>query len=241
MKNEKYNGWRNYETWVTALWLDNDQASQEYWRAETQSVYDAAHEATQVRQAIWTVEQARRIQLADRLKDVIEQESPVMGASLYADLMGAAIAEIDFQEIAEHYLDELEQERPEQNSEDSENPVIHSYTRTEALADGVLKDVTATAQEAGIKHPTALTAAVWAQCVTVPPEVSWNDEAGRLWDVLSVLRQAITADCHSNRVEFQVTVQTSELHRETRDLYALCHPADDGRTPVITVMMQGED
>ena len=38
--------------------------------------------------------------------------------------------------------------------------LIHSYTRAEAIADGVLIDVSATAREAGFKYPVALTAAV---------------------------------------------------------------------------------
>ena len=25
MKSEKYNGWKNYETWNVALWLNNDE------------------------------------------------------------------------------------------------------------------------------------------------------------------------------------------------------------------------
>jgi hypothetical protein len=37
--------------------------------------------------------------------------------------------------------------------------LIHSYSRRQAIADGVLIDVTPTAREAGIKFPVALTAA----------------------------------------------------------------------------------
>jgi hypothetical protein len=68
---------------------------------------------------------------------------------------------------------------------------IHRYTRANALRDGVLIDVTPTALEAGIRYPVALTAAAWAECVAVPPGVECQDEAGRLWDVLTLLRCAI--------------------------------------------------
>ena len=40
--------------------------------------------------------------------------------------------------------------------------LIHRYTRAEAIADGVLVDVSALAKEAGFKYPMALTATVYA-------------------------------------------------------------------------------
>jgi hypothetical protein len=61
--------------------------------------------------------------------------------------------------------------------------LIHSYSRAQAIEDGVLIDVSATAREAGIRWPVALTRAAWERCVSVPPGVACQDEAGRLWDV----------------------------------------------------------
>ena len=46
--------------------------------------------------------------------------------------------------------------------------IIDSYTRKQAIADGVLIDVTETASEAGFRIPVALTRAVWADYVAVP-------------------------------------------------------------------------
>ena len=40
-------------------------------------------------------------------------------------------------------------------------PVVYSYTRAQAVADGVQVEVTKTAQEAGIKFPMFLTRAVY--------------------------------------------------------------------------------
>ena len=63
-------------------------------------------------------------------------------------------------------------------------PVIYSYTRAQAVADGVQVEVTKTAQEAGIKFPVFLTRTVFDSFVTVPEGVTGQDEAGRLWDII---------------------------------------------------------
>src|ERR1035438_9146135 len=83
-------------------------------------------------------------------------------------------------------------------------PVIYSYTRAQAVADGVQVDVTKTAQEAGIKFPVFLTRTVFEACVAVPPDVAGQDEAGRLWDVVWMLRFAILrSHGHTDRLDRQ--------------------------------------
>src|SRR5580700_11464334 len=77
---------------------------------------------------------------------------------------------------------------------DHANPfgeVIYAYTRAQAVADGFQVEVTKTAQEAGIKFPVFITRTAFDAYVTVPPNVTGQDEAGRLWDVLWMLRFAI--------------------------------------------------
>jgi hypothetical protein len=59
-----------------------------------------------------------------------------------------------------------------------EADLIYRYSRADALRDGVLIDVSETAQEADIRWPVALTRAVWERCVSVPPGVACQDEAG---------------------------------------------------------------
>jgi hypothetical protein len=71
-------------------------------------------------------------------------------------------------------------------------PVIHSYTRAQALADGVLVDAGPMAREAGFHFPVALTRAVWDRYI-VPDERArqfGQSEAGRLWDTLWMGRLA---------------------------------------------------
>ena len=63
-------------------------------------------------------------------------------------------------------------------------PIIYAYTRAQALADGVQVDVTTTAQEAGIRFPVFITRTAFDAYVTVPPNVTGQDEAGRLWDII---------------------------------------------------------
>jgi hypothetical protein len=52
-------------------------------------------------------------------------------------------------------------------------------------------EVTKTAHEAGIQFPVFITRGVFELCVAVPPGVSCQDESGRLWDVVWMLRFAI--------------------------------------------------
>src|SRR5262249_50067177 len=123
-----------------------------------------------------------------------------------------------------------------------EADLIHRYTRADAIRDGVLIDVSTIAREAGFKYPVALTAAVWAQCVAVPPGVAYQDEAGRLWDVLWMLHFAIRGSNGGPEIRFGVHVRndnpegTPPLVR----LKALCGPGDQGE-PVVTVMLPDED
>ena len=119
--------------------------------------------------------------------------------------------------------------------------LIHSYSRAEALADGVLIDVSGTAREAGLRYPVALTAAAWQRCVAVPPGVACQDEAGRLWDVLWMLRWAIARGSSGPEVRFAVHVRNDNRERTPPlvRLTALCGADDDG-APCLTVMLPEE-
>jgi hypothetical protein len=118
--------------------------------------------------------------------------------------------------------------------------LIHRYTRADAIADGVLIDVSATAKEAGFKYPVALTAAAWVKCVAVPSSVLCQDEAGRLWDV-TMLRLAVRGQ-GAAEVRFGVHVRNDNRERTPPlvNLKAVCGPGDQCE-PVITVMLPEED
>src|SRR5512135_1810692 len=121
--------------------------------------------------------------------------------------------------------------------------VIFSYPRARAIEDGVLVDVSKLAEEAGFRFPVAVTAGVWAACVAVPPGVDGQDETGRLWDVLTMLRFAIQRELVAGgRVDFALHVRNDNREGDPPlvRLYALCGPGDDAE-PVITVLLPHED
>ncbi len=122
-------------------------------------------------------------------------------------------------------------------------PVVYAYTRAQAVADGVQVEVTKTAQEAGIKFPMFLTRAVFDAYVAVPPNVTGQDEAGRLWDVVWMTRFAILrARPGVDRIPVALYVRNDNRAAKLVKLIATCGPLDlDDPQPAITVMMPDED
>lgn len=120
-------------------------------------------------------------------------------------------------------------------------PAIDTYSRADALADGVLIDVSATAREAGIIYPVALTSMVHETCVALTDAArdAGCDEEGRLWDVLTMFRSAAKRS-GGREVRFTVAVVQDAEEPTDVDLYAVVGPGDDAE-PVITIMVQGED
>lgn len=122
-------------------------------------------------------------------------------------------------------------------------PVVYAYTRKQAVADGVQVDVTQTAQEAGIKYPMFLTRAVWDAYVAVPPDVTAQDETGRLWDVVWMTRFGILrARPGVDRIPVALYVRSDNRRAKLVKLIAQCGPLDiDDPAPAITVMLPTED
>ena len=110
--------------------------------------------------------------------------------------------------------------------------LIYAYSRAEALADGVLVDVSERAKRAGIRYPTACTHSVWSLIGTVP-ESCTVEESVRLAEVLAALLAAIRrgGTRGTDRVVFEALGCA---------LWAHCGPGDT-EAPCITIMMQGED
>ncbi len=120
--------------------------------------------------------------------------------------------------------------------------LIHSYSRKQAIEDGVLIDVSETAREAGFTFPVALTSAVYASCGKAPIDVPGQDTDGRIWDILWMLRHAIRGSSSGgSELLFRLHVQNTEAAPpELVTLKSVCGPGDDLK-PVITIMFPDED
>ena len=122
--------------------------------------------------------------------------------------------------------------------------IVYAYSRSQAIADGVQVEVTKVAHEAGIRFPVFITRGVFELCVAVPPNVGCQDEAGRLWDVVWMLRFAILrARPDVQRIPVALYVRNSDTERARLvKLIATVGPLDiDDPQPAITVMLPDED
>ena len=121
--------------------------------------------------------------------------------------------------------------------------IIYAYTRKQAVEDGEQVDVSTTAAEAGIRFPVFLTRRVFDAYVAVPPNVTGQDEAGRLWDIVSMFRFAIKGSRDAgDRIAYSLYVRSDNRRPRLVKLVAVCGAHDmDAPEPAITVMMPGED
>ena len=122
-------------------------------------------------------------------------------------------------------------------------PVLYSYSRSQAFADGLQVEVSKVAQEAGIRFPVFLTRAVYDSFVLIPPGVTGQDEAGRLRDVVWMLRFAIRkAQRGQARLPFALYVRNDNKAPRLIKLVAVCGALDiDDPQPAITIMLPDED
>ena len=136
----------------------------------------------------------------------------------------------------------------QQSAESFFGNVISTYTRTQAIEDGVLIDPGSMAREAGFKWPVALTADAWAECVVWADDDSrqqvHQDQSGRLWDVLYMASHAIrTSKDSGDRILFQlyrVPRDGQSMEAELITLRLIVGPGDSAE-PVITILLPHED
>jgi len=133
------------------------------------------------------------------------------------------------------------------NTTNSSNLLVFTYTRAEALADGVLLDVSPLAREAGFQIPVALTVGLWAT-YGAPDKTPAGDQ-GTVWDVLWMLRCAaigilpakLERHPHGETLWFELELTLrGKTQPELVLLKAISGPGDAGE-PVLTILLPHED
>ncbi|MCL4539101.1 MAG: hypothetical protein M1378_05800 [Bacteroidetes bacterium] len=99
-REQGYNGWSNYETWACKLWIDND--AYEYWDERTREICEQSEAGRYSSRR----ETATR-ELADAIRSEMEDNTPET-VGLYADLLNAALSEVNYREIAEALISDLD-------------------------------------------------------------------------------------------------------------------------------------
>lgn len=127
--------------------------------------------------------------------------------------------------------------------------VIHSYSREQAIEDGVLVDFEAIAPgmyaQLGIRMGVALTSAVFDSVVSLHPAAqrAMNDLNGRAWDLAWMSNCAIRSMVRRNMtVGFfkMLAVMPGRSVAKTITLKIVLGPDDEGR-PCATIMLPNED
>ena len=121
--------------------------------------------------------------------------------------------------------------------------VISTYSRQQAIEDGVLIDITATAAEHGFKLHTVVTDNLYHQYLTPPEGLSAGEGqslTGRLHDLLTMAMLAARKGLGSNRVEVEVLFLMRPGVTELVKVIAHVGPGDDP-APVLTLMLLGDD
>ena len=123
-----------------------------------------------------------------------------------------------------------------------------TYTRAQAIEDGILVDVSETAREAGFTIPVAVTRAVWERLVALPEGYQgFQDQRGRLWDLLSMARHYALRGSNGDRERMCVLVR--DIRKDLRDsnrpprrhFPIVAIGAGDAGEAVITIMWPEED
>ena len=93
MNTQKYNGWTNYETWLCNLHFDGFDFE------EIMDIFDDCRDKGDM-----------LIRISDYIKDYVEEvveQTRDDNTGFVVDLINAALGEIDYRDIAEHYIDDV--------------------------------------------------------------------------------------------------------------------------------------
>ena len=120
---------------------------------------------------------------------------------------------------------------------------VYSYTREQAIADGVLIDVTEpAAKDFGFKVPVAITQAVWQDCISRNnnTQLMYQYETDHLADILWVCYLAAQKTQGDTAFFDVIQIPEGQTQLTTVKLKSIIGPGDTP-SPVLTIMFPQED
>ena len=120
--------------------------------------------------------------------------------------------------------------------------LIYSYTRAQAIEDGVLIDVTEKAKGIGFKVHTVVTDNLFHGYIETPAGLEGEGQSttGRLHDLMVLALFAARAYGAGDRVNFKVAFLMAPGRKESIEVIAHMGPGDNGE-PVLTFMLPEDD
>ena len=120
--------------------------------------------------------------------------------------------------------------------------VVYSYTRAQAIADGVLVDVTEQARQSGFKLPVAIGDNLFNGYIVPPDGLEGEGQSleGRLHDVFEMLKAAAACRWNESRVMFDVIFVMAPRMIQKVLILAVAGPGDNGE-PVLTICMPEDE
>ena len=107
LRDRRYNGWSNYETWAVNLWLSNTEEDYLYWRDAARQCRQLARTHHWVREGTSTPDEAARYLLAEQLRVEVTDACLPHTCDLPSDLLSASFSEVDWHEVAIGFLVDL--------------------------------------------------------------------------------------------------------------------------------------
>jgi len=102
-----YNGWTNYETWLTNLHFDNFEFEDQIEDGHFDDLDDE--------------------EIRDYVAEYIEQyvsdyvDESITSNSFVQDLVTSSLGEVDWRDIADHYVDDIKEAVKERTTEDDDD------------------------------------------------------------------------------------------------------------------------
>ena len=113
---DEYNGWTNRESWAMALWLDNEQSTQEATLEKVREIIKGIDNDERVKDKTWSRNEAILFRTADGLKEWLEEmrldafEDPANhkeALKMWEDI--GSEYRIDWHEVAKHFIQDIQE------------------------------------------------------------------------------------------------------------------------------------